>query len=362
MIDSNKFYKFLNKNGINFFCGVPDSCVTPFVKNLKENYVLANEGTAVAFASGYYLSTKKIPLIYFQNSGLGNATDPLTNLINKEVYGLPAVLLIGWRGHPKIKDEPQHIIQGKILPNTLKSYGIKFEELHNGKSLPKVKKLIQFAKKNSRIVAILVNKNTFTTSNIKKKKSNNHKLLRRNVLFEVLKQSSKKDKFFSSVGFNSRELYQVSKERKISRKIFYLIGGMGHTAAIALGSNLFDKNVKNTICIDGDGSFLMHMGSLANCGNFSKNNFKYLIFKNDMHESIGNIDLKLAMDYEKFSASVGFKKFILTKENQSLKNNIKKFLDYKGSVFHLVHVKNDTFDNLLRPKNIKEIKKKFLFK
>ena len=348
------------KKGINFFCGVPDSCVFPLIKNIKKKYILANEGTAIAFAAGYYLSTKKLPLVFLQNSGLGNATDPLTNLINKEVYSLPVVLLIGWRGHPKIKDEKQHIIQGKTLLKTLNAYEIKYQELKNKKSLPKISDLIKFSKKKSRTVAILVNKKTFLKRPMAKVLKNNYSLKKPDVLLEILKQSSKNDKIFSSVGYNSRELYQISEENKISRKIFYLVGAMGHTAAIALGSNMFDKKNNNTISIDGDGSFIMHMGSIVNAANLSKKNFKYLVFKNDKHDSIGDIDLNLNINFKKFASSVGFKKFILTKNNKDLKKNIKNFLNFKGSVFHVVCVKNETLNNLLRPKNLEKIKEKFL--
>ena len=362
MLDPKYFLNFLNKKGINFFCGVPDSCVAPFVEKLKKNYVMANEGTAVAFGAGYYLSTKKIPLVYFQNSGLGNATDPLTNLLNKEIYGLPIVLLIGWRGHPNIKDEPQHIIQGKILKKTLVSFGIRYKELSSKKSLTAIRNLINYSKTKSRIVAILVNKNSFISNKKKKNNFNNYKIKRRDALLQILKKSSKKDKFFSSVGFNSREIFQLCLKEKISRKIFYLIGGMGHTAAVALGSNLHDKNVKNTICIDGDGSFIMHMGSIVNTGNLSKKNFKYVVFKNDKHESVGNINLKFDLDYKKFSQSVGFKKFIVTKNKSKLFKDINNLLNYKGSVFHLIYVKNETFKNLIRVNNIAKIKKNFLLK
>ena len=135
---------------------------------------------------------------------------------------------------------------------------------------------------------------------------------------------------------------------------------MGHTAAIALGSNMFDKKNNNTISIDGDGSFIMHMGSIVNAANLSKKNFKYLVFKNDKHDSIGDIDLNLNINFKKFASSVGFKKFILTKNNKDLKKNIKNFLNFKGSVFHVVCVKNETLNNLLRPKNLEKIKEKFL--
>lgn len=360
MIEPELFIKFLKKNKINFYCGVPDSCVAPFVSRLKKNFVLANEGTAVAFGSGYYLATKKTPLVYFQNSGLGNATDPLTNLINQEVYGLPMILMIGWRGHPLFNDEPQHIIQGRILKKTLNSYGIRFEELKNKSSLIRIEKLISHAKKESKIVAILVNKKSFKTDKIIKNVSNNYKIHRGDFLLELLNKSSSKDKIFSSVGFNSREIYQLTQEKKIKKKIFYLIGGMGHTAAIALGNNIFDKRTRNTICIDGDGSFLMHLGSIVNSANFCKKNFKYLVFKNDKHESVGNINLKFKMDFKIFSKSIGFKKFLITKKNNEIKKNIQLFLKSKESTFHVVYVKNKTFNNLLRVKNLNTIKSELL--
>ena len=129
MIDPVEFKNILKSESINFFSGVPDSCCLEFCKSLEndkkiENIVAVNEGNAVAIGLGHYLSSKKIPCIYLQNSGLGNATDPLTNLCNKEVYNIPLLLLIGWRGAPGIKDEAQHIVQGRVLKNTLKSFKI----------------------------------------------------------------------------------------------------------------------------------------------------------------------------------------------------------------------------------------------
>ena len=362
MIDPKDFLKFLNKNKINFYCGVPDSCVASLVRVMKKNYILANEGTAISFAGGYYLSTKKLPLVFFQNSGLGNATDPLTNLLSSDVYRIPLILLIGWRGYPNTKDEPQHMIQGRSLIKTLNSFDIRFCELKSKKSYSKIGNLIKFAKKKSKTVAILVNNKTFINNYNSNKDYNNYKILRSDVLNELLKISSKKDRIFSSVGYNSRELYQLSLEKKISRKIIYLVGGMGHTAAIALGSNLFNKNTRNTICIDGDGSFIMHLGSLLNASNFSKKNFKYLVLNNDSHESIGSIDLNFKIDYEKFAKSIGFKKFICSKNKKEVKNNLKKFIKYKGSVFHTVYIKNSSFKNLMRVKEFEKIKKNFFKK
>ena len=351
MIDPEVFNKFLVKKGVNFFCGVPDSCVFPFIKNIKKKYILANEGTAIAFAAGYYLSTKKLPLVFLQNSGLGNATDPLTNLISKEVYSLPVVLLIGWRGHPKLKDEIQHRVQGKTLLKTLNGYGIKYQELKNKKSIPKINDLINYSKKKSRAVAILVNKKTFNNRPLLKGEGNNYSLKRADVLLEILKQSSKSDKIFSSVGYNSRELYQISEENKISRKIFYLVGAMGHTAAIALGSNIFDKKNNNTICIDGDGSFIMHMGSLAINGTSELKNFKHIILNNGSHESVGGQPtVGKKIDFSEIAKNCGYKESRKVSNYVELKNCINWISSNDGPLMLEILIKNGSRPDLGRPK------------
>ena len=153
MIDTKKFVDLLIKKKIHFFSGVPDSCTNNFCNELSkrkkiQNFVVPNEGTGVSLGIGYYLSTKKIPLVYLQNSGLGNATDPITNLISKHVYNIPLILLIGRRGAPGIKDENQHVILGKNLINLLKQYEIKYLKINSDKDLPKVAKLLTNVKKN----------------------------------------------------------------------------------------------------------------------------------------------------------------------------------------------------------------------
>ena len=364
MIKSNDFLNFLKKKNISFFCGVPDSCVAPLIKkiNPKNNFVLANEGLAVSFGIGYHLATKKIPLIYLQNSGLGNATDPLTNLANKEVYGIPLVLLIGWRGYPTIKDEPQHIIQGKVLKNTLKSYNIPNVELKNKNSYKKINKLILKCKEESRTVAILVNNKTFDNSDKnqlnKKHFIKTNLFYRRDYLSKIIINTKITDKIVSSVGYNSREIYQLLKNLKIKRKIFYLIGGMGHTASLALAHNIFQK--KRVITIDGDGSFLMHLGSLVHCGNLSNNNFKYILFQNKSHESVGNIKMNYKIDYKKFSASIGFREFIEINNVKNFDKKIKDFLISKKNSFMVINTKVGTFKNLLRIKELDKIKKSFI--
>ena len=220
-----------------------------------------------------------------QNSGLGNATDPLTNLISKTIYNLPMILLIGWRGAPTIKDEAQHDIQGRVLLDSLKLFEIKSAVLENDKDLIKAEKLINYSKKKSSRVALIFKPKTLTKVNHSHTKNKN-KILRIDFISELLKKITKQTKIISSVGFNSRELFYLRKKEKISKgKDFLMVGAMGHTAMTALSMTKFSKS--NIICLDGDGSFIMHMGALSILKNFNAKNFKYILVDNEAHESIG---------------------------------------------------------------------------
>ena len=109
----------------------------------KDKHIIAaNEGNAIALATGYHLGTGKVALVYMQNSGIGNAVNPLLSLADPEVYSIPMLLLIGWRGEPGIKDEPQHIKQGKVQLDLLKSIDIPYEIISgdDGKWTDKIEK------------------------------------------------------------------------------------------------------------------------------------------------------------------------------------------------------------------------------
>ena len=127
MIRVNKFYDTLCANGIDFFTGVPDSLLKDFCAYVmdhtpgKQNIIAANEGAAVGIAAGHYMASGRLPLVYMQNSGLGNTVNPLLSLADEKVYGLPLLLLIGWRGEPGVHDEPQHVKQGEVTLDLLEA-------------------------------------------------------------------------------------------------------------------------------------------------------------------------------------------------------------------------------------------------
>lgn len=367
MIDTEKFFRFLKKK-IKFFSGVPDSnlkyLINLFDDKKVDHHICVNEGSAVAMGIGYYLSSKKIAAVYMQNSGLSNAMNPLLSIAHKKVYSTPLLLIIGWRGSPKSKDEPQHLVKGKITPSLLKLAGIKYIILKNSKSFLDVSKLIEYGKKNNSPVAVLVKNNSLKkTVRYKNEKNINQKfnILRKNVIEELCNQIKTKTYIVSNTGFGSRELDQILNQKKNKFiKPFYMIGGMGHTSMVAI-SNALNKKKFDTICLDGDGSLIMHLGSLINTGNLKLSNFKHILINNYQHESVGgqtsNIGKIAISDIAK---NCGYEKTIICKEIKNLKDQINILLKSKKSSFMEVKVLANTSKNLSRPKNFSKIKNSFI--
>ncbi len=364
MISTEKFIHTLLKNKIDFFCGVPDSCLNNFIngviKNKKKNIIAPNEGSAVAYGIGHYLKTKKVPLIYLQNSGIGNAADPLTSLCPKSVYSIPLVLLIGWRGSPRLKDEPQHKLTGKIITKLLKLFEIKTLILRSNKDLKKTDHLIKFSKKNKKPVALLIEPKTFTKISIKKTKKNENYVFRPYVIEKILQLINKKTKIISTVGYASREIYQIRRSKKLNNgKDFLMVGGMGHTAMTALGVSSNTK--KNVLCIDGDGSFVMHMGGIATIGKYGGRNFIYILLDNNSHESVGvQPTISNNLNFKNISIGFGFKKYFLLKTKREVDLKLKKILKLNGPIFLHIKTKVGTLSKLVRPSNMVNLKQNFM--
>lgn len=367
MIKIESLFSLLYKKNISFFTGVPDSVlkeISYFLekKFKKKNHIIAhNEGGAIGIGTGYYLKTNKIPCIYFQNSGLGNAVNPLVSMAHKNIYSIPMLLLIGWRGAPKaIKDEPQHLLQGKITEKMLKLMNIKYCILNNQKDFKKLEKIIDYSKKKTLPVACLIKRGSFEKRNkIKKKNYNKSKLYRYEIIDFIIRKSKRNLKIFSTTGYTSRELYQLRKLKKSSVKDFLNVGAMGHTSMIALGYSLKNKK-KNVLCLDGDGSLIMHMGSLPVIGENSIKNFKHIVFNNRQHESVGGQKTpQEKTDLKKLSLSCGYKRYFSSKSLRDFKLKYPLFLKSSGPSFFEIVISSGSIKNLERPKNFKIIKKLF---
>ena len=368
MIEIKSLIRLLKKNNINFFSGVPDSILKElsiYLENKsKKNHIIAvNEGAAVSVGIGHYLSTKKIPCVYMQNSGLSNAINPLISLANKKVYSIPLFLIIGWRGSPKFKDEPQHKVKGKITINILKLLKIKYVILRQNKDLIKLQKKIVGAKKNNDMVACLIENGTFRKLKKQKKQINYYKLDKEYFLKTLLKSIEKlkhKTKIVTSTGYNSREILHLREKYKFKNsQDFYMVGGMGHTASVALGYSLSSK--KNVVCIDGDGSFLMHLGSIKTLGTFANKNMKYFLLNNNSHDSVGGQStFANTLNIKNLAKSFSFQKYYCIENGANLKKKINELLNEKKTTFIEIKISNSKVKNLPRPNNLIKIKNKFM--
>lgn len=295
MISPEKFVKTLSENGVDFYTGVPDS----LLKNLcayitdnfdsKHNIITANEGNAIGVACGHFLATKNLPVVYMQNSGIGNAVNPLLSLADEKVYSIPLLLLIGWRGEPGVHDEPQHIKQGEVTLPLLDTMQIPYSVLPEDASQAEsvLNRIAKSCKENSKPHAIIIRKGTFDKYTLKTKVENNFPLSREEAMKLVCAKLPKDSIIVSTTGKLSRELYEYRDAINQSHESDFLtVGSMGHSSSIALGIALA-KPKRKVFCFDGDGAFLMHLGSLSNIGNLAPDNFIHILFNNGAHESVG---------------------------------------------------------------------------
>ncbi len=308
MLNIEKFVNSLKNNGIDFISGVPDTLLNDFCLSLEQNWpeslhvLSANEGNAIALATGYHLATNTVPLVYMQNSGLGNAMNPLISLTDKCVYSVPLVMIIGWRGEPGSSDWPQHQLQGEVSPILLDSLGIKYKILTEDEemSLEAIKWAVQEAKHTNQPTALLVKKGVLA----KKEKSgfssdqNNYSMSREEAIKEILKSAPENTTFVASTGRITRELYAIREDLGHCHNYDFLnVGAMGHTLSIAAGIAAADSK-KYVICLDGDAAAIMHLGSMPVTASLSLGNLTHIVLNNGVHESVGgqrsvghNIDL-----------------------------------------------------------------------
>ena len=288
--------RFLELVGAEFYTGVPDSQLKALCDCLVAKYgvdgvhhvIAANEGNCVALAAGYHLATGKIPVVYMQNSGIGNAVNPIASLLNEKVYGIPCVFVVGWRGEPGVHDEPQHIFQGEVTLKLLADLGIETFVIGKETSYDEVRNAMEHFKtllEAGRQVAFVVRKGALEYDG-KVKYANDNTLLREEIILHVVKVAGD-DIIVSTTGKASRELFEIREANGQSHEHDFLtVGSMGHSSSIALGIAL-QKPDKKVWIIDGDGAVLMHMGAMAVIGAMKPKNIIHVVVNNGAHESVG---------------------------------------------------------------------------
>jgi len=359
-ISPEKFFSALKKHGIVFFTGVPDSllkqlclCIDYNVDN-KHHIIAANEGNAVALATGYHMATGKLPLVYMQNSGLGNSVNPLLSLCDPEVYSIPLILLIGWRGEPGVADEPQHIKQGRVQLELLKAMEIDYKIIADNTTeyAEIIQNSVIMALRKNKPTALIIKKGTFDKFTPRSIKSPppSRLMTREEALETIIGSLPKGSIVVSTTGKTSREIFEIRQKRAEDHATDFLtVGSMGHCSSIALGIALA-KPKRNVFCIDGDGALIMHMGSLATIGKSAPQNYYHILINNKVHESVGGqataMNIIAVQDLVK---SNGYNYTALAGSINSLKRGFNEFLNSVGPAFLEVVVKPGSRHDLGRP-------------
>lgn len=341
MLDQERVFRALGDEGVEFFAGVPDSHLNGFCAYLTENVpscrhiIAANEGNAVALATGYYFATGTVPLVYMQNSGMGNALNPLVSLADRHVYSVPMVLLIGWRGDPSVEDHVQHETQGQITTKLLGVLGIPYVVVEDDDE--RIEKTVSWAVRTARDTrvptALIAPKGVFAETKKQPIVDDSYPLSREEAIRVVLDNTPKDSVFVATTGRASRELYHLREERGETHDYDVLnVGSMGHASSIAMGiaQAIRDRLV---VCLDGDAAAIMHLGALTTVSTHDMPNLLHIILDNGAHESVGGQpSAGHFVDFTQIARGCGYRARVVNDDN-SLIAALETLADGKGASF-----------------------------
>lgn len=360
MISCPSFFEALQKRDLTFFAGVPDSLLKDFCSYVTDalpasrHVITANEGSAVALATGYHLATGKIPVVYLQNSGVGNMVNPLLSLADPEVYGVPMLLVVGWRGEPNVKDEPQHVKQGRVMPEMFRSMEIPGDTIGpDSKDFEAQLDRAVVTMREKRCPYVLsIRKDTFDAYKLKTKEKNPYVMTREAAIEAILDAVGADDVVVATTGKASRELYELRQKRgEKDRADFLVVGSMGHCSQIALGVAL-EKPNKRVFCLDGDGAAIMHMGGFTTIGRLAPKNLFHILINNGAHESVGGQSTgAFALDWSAIAKASGYVAASTVDTADTLKQAVAAMTSAVGPLLLEVRTCQGSRADLGRPKS-----------
>lgn len=364
MVRPEFFVNTLKEHSIDFYAGVPDSLLKNIcayiTDNLpaEQNIIAANEGGAMGIAAGYHLATGKVPVVYMQNSGEGNIINPLASLTDKEVYNIPVLLVIGWRGRPGVKDEPQHVKQGKVTTGLLNTMGINYAILPKDEegAAKQIKIAADFMKATNECYALVIEKDTFedyklsNSSNLSTPSNHTLVMSREEAIQKVAASIEDNACIVSTTGMISRELFEARTAwNQGHERDFLTVGSMGHASQIALGIAL-QKPERKVYCFDGDGASIMHMGNMAITASMNCKNYVHVVFNNGAHDSVGGQPtVGLKIDLCAVAKAVGYKATYNVETLETLTETLETIKSVEGPILLQICVKKGNRKDLGRP-------------
>lgn len=295
MLDQKLVFEELANHGVNFFTGVPDSYLNGFCNYAlancgNRNIIAANEGNAVGIAAGYYFASKKIPLVYMQNSGLGNTINPLASLVDKDVYAVPMLLLIGWRGQGNSEpNHPQHKLQGEITPKILDVMHIPYSVLSDDDAefAAIIERAVSYCRETRQPYGLIAPKGVMADPDKPNNKDAVYPMSREEAIEVILDHMPEDTIYSATTGRATRELFFLREKRDETKAHDFLnVGSMGHASSVALGIAL-EKPERKVVTLDGDSAAMMHMGALTMVSKLNVPNYMHVVLNNGAHESVG---------------------------------------------------------------------------
>lgn len=368
MVNLEKLYKRLSELEIEFFTGVPDSLLNDFCMyavehlDLQHNVIAANEGNAIGVAAGYYFATGKIPIVYMQNSGIGNAMNPLLSLAHKDVYSVPMLLIIGWRGDPAITDHCQHKRQGELTTILMDEMNIPYDILDSDETvIPKFEWAINKAKTIESPTALIVKKGILSKAKKDTFYPEEGSQMNREDAMDIVFDVMPYDTIYSATtGRATRELHEMFVKRNLPLGNEFLnVGSMGHCSSVALGMSVACPK-RHHVCFDGDSSTIMHLGALTTITKIQPSKYLNIVLNNGAHESVGGEpSAGLLINLTSIAEAMGFNtigKAVST--STELKKAVETLMDKEGPGFIDVHIRLGIRGRIPKLEvNHKEIKK-----
>ncbi len=323
MITARAFIDAAARLGFDFYTGVPCSFLTPLINGVLNDreslhYVGAtSEGEAVGIAAGAWLAGRR-PVVMFQNSGLGNAVNPLTSL--NAPFHIPALLVTTWRGQPGLADEPQHKVMGQITQDLIALLGLEQEpfpktDAELGAALARASdsqalRALPFAlvmEKGSVAPEALepVTPRVLTPGRRLDLKEGGERPTRFAALQKFLGTADDTTAVIATTGKCGRELFTLADRPQH----LYLVGSMGGASAVGLGVALNTR--RRVVVLDGDGAALMKLGNFATIGAQQPGNLLHIVLDNGVHDSTGGqATVSATVDFTAIAQACGYRSAI----------------------------------------------------
>ncbi len=361
-MEAKELVDILSSHGMGFYTGIPDSHMEQLCNYLVErfgtsgsNIMPANEGSCAGIAAGYHLATGKVPVVYMQNSGLGNFMNPFVSMLSDRLFGIPCLLIVGWKGEPGMprqQQQPQHAFQGELTEGTFDLLGIPYIVLERGIGAESFSALLEGllpALGDGGSAALLVRAGAITAE--VDSRNNYDRFMDREHAIEKIIAAAPSDAFVATTGKACRELYEIRERLQLPHHSdFLVIGSMGHASSVALGVALNRPGVR-VWCLDGDGSVLMHMGALAAIGTSSPANLVHVILNNCTYDSVGGQPtMAFGIDFRKVAEACGYKACYLAESPEALDAALAAAKDSPGPALIEVRISNGSREDLGWPK------------